>query len=122
LISEANCGWNFDEDRDAEAMAKKLRELLQNRAEVAKVGERCRRYFERHFTLQISTAKYAKLIKELNRLGPAPHLLARLFARRRSSKAELRHETPLSKTPQRQNKNAAGLSSVGAKAKTTVSI
>jgi glycosyltransferase involved in cell wall biosynthesis len=122
LISEANCGWNFDEDRDAEAMAKKLRELLQNRAEVAKVGERCRRYFERHFTLQISTAKYAKLIKELNRLGPAPHLLARLFARRRSSKAELRHETPLSKTLQRQNKNAAGLSSVGAKAKTTVSI
>jgi glycosyltransferase involved in cell wall biosynthesis len=48
-----------------------LRELLQNPAEAAKAGERARRYFEQHFALQISAAKYAKHIKELNRPGPA---------------------------------------------------
>ncbi len=122
LISEVDCGWNFDEDRDAEAMAKKLRELLQNRDKAAKAGARARQYFERHFTLQISAAKYEKLIKELNRLGPAPHLFSRWFSLRRASNAEPRHETPPSKTPQRQNKNAARLASASAKAKTTVPV
>src|SRR5574341_178566 len=50
LISEVDCGWNFDEDHDAEAMAKKLRALLQNRDEAAKAGARALHYFERHFT------------------------------------------------------------------------
>jgi glycosyltransferase involved in cell wall biosynthesis len=122
LISEADCGWNFDEDRDAEALAEKLRALLQNRAEAAKAGERARRYFERHFTLQIAAAKYAALAQELSRRGPAPHLFARWFSLRRSSKAELRHETPRSQTPQRQDKNAACLASASTKAKTTVSV
>jgi glycosyltransferase involved in cell wall biosynthesis len=122
LISEANCGWNFDEDLDAEAMSEKLRALLQNRAEAVRAGERARRYFERHFTLQISAAKYEKLIKELNRLGPAPHLFGRWFAPRRSSKAELRRKTPISVsvTPQREKSNAARLTPKSAKAKTTV--
>jgi glycosyltransferase involved in cell wall biosynthesis len=104
LISEVDCGWNFDEDHDAEAMAKKLRELLQNRDEAAQAGERARRYFERHFTLQISAAKYAKLIKELNRLGPASHLFARMFSLRRASNAEPRHEIQHRK-PRRNIKN-----------------
>jgi glycosyltransferase involved in cell wall biosynthesis len=122
LISAANCGWNFDEDRDAEALAKKLRELLQNRTEAAKAGARARRYFERHFTLQISAAKYEKLIKELNRRGPAPHLFARLFSSQRSSETAPRHETQLSQTPPRQNKNAVRLSSTSTKTETNVSI
>jgi hypothetical protein len=81
---------------------------------------RARRYFERHFTLQISAAKYEKLIKELNRLGPAPHLFSRWWSPRRSSNAEPRHETLLYKTPQRQTKNAAHSASASGKKKTTV--
>lgn len=118
LISEAGCGWNFDEDHDAEAMTKKLCELMQNRDEAAKAGERARRYFERHFTLQVSAAKYEKLIKELNSLGPAPPLFARWFLPRRSSNTDERRVTQLAQTPQRQNKNAAPLSLVDVKTET----
>lgn len=113
LISEANCGWNFDEDRDAQALAAKLRELLQNRTEAAEAGARARRYFERHFTLQISAAKYEKLIKELSQLGPAPHLFSRWFSLRRAPKVEPRHSMQPSQTPLRPNKSVARLSAMG---------
>ncbi|MDZ7290449.1 MAG: glycosyltransferase family 4 protein [candidate division KSB1 bacterium] len=76
LIREVNCGWNFDEDHDADAIAEKLRELIRNPSEAIKAGQRARRYFEQHFTLQIAAAKYEKLIKELNQRGPAPSLFA----------------------------------------------
>ncbi len=118
LIGEADCGWNFDEDCGAAAMAEKLRELIRNSSEVIKAGARARRYFERHFTLQLSAAKYAQLIKALNQLGPAPHLFARLFSPWRSNKADQRHLVPPSTTPLSQKQSAARLSAAGEKAKT----
>lgn len=89
MINEYQCGWTFDEDHDAEAIAAKLRELCQNREQGLAAGQRARLAFERHFSLEVIARQYADLIQAHCELGPAPSWFERVFLRKREAQSHI---------------------------------
>ena len=89
MINEYQCGWTFDEDHDAAAIAAKLRELLQQREQCVAAGQRARRAFEEHFSLEVVARQYVEVIREHYALGPAPSWFERVFMGKRDTHARI---------------------------------
>ncbi len=89
MINEYQCGWTFDEDHDAEAIAAKLRGLLQAREQCAAAGQRARRAFEEHFSLEVIAQQYAEVIREYSAMAPAPSWFERVFMGKRDMHARI---------------------------------
>lgn len=88
MINQYHCGWTFDEDHDKAAIIAKLRELLRDRKQCVQAGQRARREFEEHFSLEVIAQQYAGIIRQHCAMGPAPSLFTRLLSRKASSHTE----------------------------------
>jgi glycosyltransferase involved in cell wall biosynthesis len=63
-IRNCNCGFIVNRE-DVQQVVNHLELCLKNRSELKKMGKKARKYFEEHYTINHSTEKYVKMLKEL---------------------------------------------------------